>query len=172
MNWPLHRHNYHSVSKEDSSPRTWDTWWWCCLHRSPYWRQDPGEHVRHKVSVNETVNQTAKPRKRHQRNTQKYWCGLWRMLGVCPTCGLAVGCLVWPDLAGVHGEEAIQEDKETDQSCGDQHASVPAQPGKIQSYLLSEVPPVRMVEEKKTDCCSNNRPTRPADFSIRVLFRH
>lgn len=46
-----------------------------------------------------------------------------------------------PDLAGVHSEEAVEEDEEADQGGGDQHARVPAQPGEIQADLLPKVAP-------------------------------
>lgn len=48
-----------------------------------------------------------------------------------------------PDLAGVHGEETIEEDQQADQGGGDQHAGVPAQPGEVKTDLLAKVPPGR-----------------------------
>jgi len=44
-------------------------------------------------------------------------------------------------LAGVHGEQAVEEDEQADQRGGDQHAGVPAQPGEVQTDLLPKVPP-------------------------------
>lgn len=57
------------------------------------------------------------------------------------------GCVHWPDLAGVHSEETIQEDKNANQGGGDQHAGVPAQPCKVKTYLLTKVPPARETEQ-------------------------
>lgn len=49
----------------------------------------------------------------------------------------------WPDLAGVHGEETVEEDKNANQGCRDQHAGVPAQPSKVEADFLAKVPPGR-----------------------------
>lgn len=51
------------------------------------------------------------------------------------------GCVNLPDLARVHGEETIEEDKNTDQGGRDQHASVPAQPCKVKTDFLTKVSP-------------------------------
>lgn len=53
------------------------------------------------------------------------------------------GCLNWPDLAGVHREETIEEDENANQGRRDQHASVPAQPCKVKTDFLTKVPPGR-----------------------------
>lgn len=45
----------------------------------------------------------------------------------------------WPDLAWVHREEAIEKDKNANKGCGDQHASVPAQPRKVKTDFLTKV---------------------------------
>lgn len=55
----------------------------------------------------------------------------------------------WPDLAGVHGEEAIEEDKNANQGCRDQHAGVPAQPRKVKTNFLTKVSSVREKKMKK-----------------------
>lgn len=52
-----------------------------------------------------------------------------------------------PDLAGVHGEETVEEDQQAHQGGGDQHAGVPAQPGKVETDLLPKVPPGEEGEE-------------------------
>lgn len=49
----------------------------------------------------------------------------------------------WPDLARVHREETVEEDKNANQGRRDQHASVPAQPRKVKTDFLTEVPPGR-----------------------------
>lgn len=49
----------------------------------------------------------------------------------------------WPHLAGVHGEETVEEDKNANQGRRDQHASVPAQPRKVEADFLTKVPPGR-----------------------------
>lgn len=46
-------------------------------------------------------------------------------------------------MAGVHREETIEEDKNANQGCRDQHASVPAQPCKVKTDFLTKVPPGR-----------------------------
>lgn len=46
-----------------------------------------------------------------------------------------------PHLAGVHREEAVEEDQNAHQGRGDQHAGVPAQPRKIKTDLLPKIPP-------------------------------
>lgn len=56
------------------------------------------------------------------------WCASW---------------VTWPDLAGVHSEETIQEDKNANQGSRDQHAGVPAQPRKVKTDFLPKVPPRR-----------------------------
>ena len=48
-------------------------------------------------------------------------------------------CVNWPDLTRVHGEETVEEDKNTNQGGRDQHAGVPAQPRKVKADFLSEV---------------------------------
>lgn len=53
------------------------------------------------------------------------------------------GCVNWPDLARVHREETIEEDKNANQGRRDQHASVPAQPRKVKTDFLTKVPPGR-----------------------------
>lgn len=57
-----------------------------------------------------------------------------------------------PDLAGVHSEKTIEEDQQADQGGGDQHAGVPAQPGKVKTNLLPKVPPWR--EQDKSQLTS------------------
>lgn len=66
-----------------------------------------------------------------------------------------VQCLEWcagwvngPDLAGVHSEETIQEDKNANQGGRDQHAGVPAQPCKVKTDFLPKVPPGREIEHR------------------------
>lgn len=46
-----------------------------------------------------------------------------------------------PDLAALHRKDAVQEHQEANQGCGKQHPCVPAEPGKVQADLLSEIPP-------------------------------
>ena len=57
--------------------------------------------------------------------------------------------MYWPDLAGVHREETVEEDKNTDQGGGDQHAGVPAQPRKVQTDFLTKVTPARETERQR-----------------------
>ena len=47
-----------------------------------------------------------------------------------------------PDLAVIQSDDAIQKDKQSNEGSWEEHAGVPAQPGKIQPNLLSKVPPV------------------------------
>lgn len=55
--------------------------------------------------------------------------------------------LIWPDLAGVHSEETIEEDENANQGSRDQHASVPAQPCKIKADFLTKVTPAEETGE-------------------------
>lgn len=55
--------------------------------------------------------------------------------------------LNWPDLAGVHSEETIEEDENTNQGSRDQHAGVPAQPRKIKADFLTKVTPGKVMGE-------------------------
>lgn len=76
-------------------------------------------------------------------------------------CSISVcyaGCVNWPDLAWIHGEEAIEEDKNTNQGSRDQHAGVPAQPGKVKTYFLTKVPPERETERWKVLTVNLNWP--------------
>lgn len=43
----------------------------------------------------------------------------------------------------IQSGDAIQKDKQSNEGSWEEHASVPAQPGKIQPNLLSKVPPVK-----------------------------
>ena len=47
-----------------------------------------------------------------------------------------------PDLAVIQSNDSIQEDKQSNEGSWEEHAGVPAQPGKIQPDLLSKIPPV------------------------------
>lgn len=47
-----------------------------------------------------------------------------------------------PDLAVIQGGDSIQKDEQSNEGSWEEHAGVPAQPGKIQPNLLSKVPPV------------------------------
>lgn len=47
-----------------------------------------------------------------------------------------------PDLAVIQSHDSIQKDKQSNEGGREEHAGVPAQPGKIQPDLLSKVPPV------------------------------
>lgn len=47
-----------------------------------------------------------------------------------------------PDLAVIQSNDSIQKDKQSNEGSWEEHAGVPAQPGKIQPNLLSKVPPV------------------------------
>lgn len=58
-------------------------------------------------------------------------------------------CGNWPDLARVHREETIQEDKNANQGGRDQHTGVPAQPGKVQTDFLTKVPPGKKTGRSK-----------------------
>lgn len=49
--------------------------------------------------------------------------------------------LLLPDLAALHCEDAVEENQEANQGCWKQHSCVPAEPGKVQADLLSEIPP-------------------------------
>lgn len=49
--------------------------------------------------------------------------------------------LLLPDLAALHCEDAVEENQEANQGCWKQHSCVPAEPGKVQANLLSEIPP-------------------------------
>lgn len=49
--------------------------------------------------------------------------------------------LLLPDLAALHCEDAVEEHQEAHQGRWKQHPRVPAQPGKVQADLLSEIPP-------------------------------
>lgn len=56
-----------------------------------------------------------------------------------------------PDLAVLQREEAVQEHKEADQRCRKQHPRVPAEPGEVQTDLLSEVPPATAAEHRRRE---------------------
>lgn len=58
------------------------------------------------------------------------------------------GCVNWPDLAGVHGEETIEEDKNANQGGRNQHAGVPAQPCKVKTDFLTKVTSRRQTEKQ------------------------
>lgn len=62
---------------------------------------------------------------------------------MCTNFVCYAGCVNGPDLAWVHGEEAIEEDKNTNQGSRDQHAGVPAQPCKVKTNFLTKVSPER-----------------------------
>lgn len=47
-----------------------------------------------------------------------------------------------PDLAVIQSNDSVQKDKQSNEGGWEEHAGVPAQPGKIQPNLLSKVPPV------------------------------
>lgn len=47
-----------------------------------------------------------------------------------------------PDLAVIQSHDSIQKDKQSNEGGWEEHAGVPAQPGKIQPNLLSKVSPV------------------------------
>lgn len=55
----------------------------------------------------------------------------------------------WPDLTRVHSEETIEEDKNANQGCWDQHAGVPAQPCKVKADFLTKVTPGRETQWSK-----------------------
>lgn len=62
----------------------------------------------------------------------------------------------WPGDVRVHGDTAVQEDDDTDDSCWDQHLSVHTQPGKVQTNFLSKILSVcvwerERVKAKETD---------------------
>lgn len=57
-------------------------------------------------------------------------------------------CVNWPDLAGVHSEETIEEDKNANHGSRDQHAGVPAQPRKVKTDFLTKVTPARETERQ------------------------
>lgn len=59
-----------------------------------------------------------------------------------------------PDLAVLQSEDAVQENKEADQSRRKQHPRVPAEPGEIQTDLLPEIPPETTNEHKRNELSS------------------
>lgn len=58
-----------------------------------------------------------------------------------------------PDLAVIQSGDSIQEDKQPDEGCGEEHARVPAKPGKVQPDLLSKIPPVWDTKTLKPQWC-------------------
>lgn len=76
-----------------------------------------------------------------------------------------------PDLAVIQSGDAIQEDKQPNEGRGEEHACVPAQPGKIQSNLLSKIPPVWDTNTLKPQWCVKFRVmTLCSVMSLRVFF--